>query len=201
MTPRPDPQLDAFRVDVRDLLERSVANLYSHLITRPTGRAVRLAIESQLAELGSPALSLVDLSSVAVLDYSCADEVVARLLLGRRTAGAEGDAREVFYVFRGLRDHHLDPVLEVLSRHELAAVVQPEDGDTFELLGTCSPDEAHVWDRVEEVGRIAGDDLDRLMTGAEQRRAAECLVERGLLFRHPTRGDLHALSTLVRDHD
>jgi hypothetical protein len=200
MTPSQDPQLDAFEVDVRGLLDRNVANLYSHLVTRPTGRAVRLAIESQLGELGSPALSLVDLSSVAILDYSCADEVVARLLLGRRNAGpGDAAAREVFYVFQGLREHHREPILEVLERHRLAAVARGDGRSSFEIIGVRTPEEEAVWMRVEEEGRVPADALPELLPGPSGREVAGALAERGLLFRHPDRGDLHALSTLVRE--
>lgn len=185
-----DPQLDAFAVDVRDLLDRSIANLYSHLVTRPTGRAVRMAIEAQLRELESPALSLVDFSSVSVLDYSCADEVVARLLLERR-----GD---VFFLFQGLREHHTEPIDEVLVRHELAAVGRRRGEAEFELLGVRSRGEEEVWHRVEREGRIPRALLTDVLPGSELQRVADGLARRGLIFQHPMRGDLHALSTLVR---
>ena len=61
--------LPPIQIDVGSLVQRSVATLYSHLVTRPTGRAVRLAIESLLAEAGDTALSLIDLSEVSVLDF------------------------------------------------------------------------------------------------------------------------------------
>ncbi len=189
-------QLDAFAVDVRDLLDRSVANLYSHLVTRPTGRAVRLAIETQLRELELPALSLVDLSSVSILDYSCADEVVAKLLLGRTT---EGRAASLFYVFRGLREHHREPILEVLDRHGLATVARGEAGTRYELLGVHSRAEAEVWSIVEEAGTLPARELPDRFGTEEARRIARGLAARGLLFRHPLKGDLHALSTLVPD--
>ena len=127
-----DLRLDALSVDVRSLLNRSVASLYSHLVTRPTGRAVRLAIEEQLKDLAAPALSLVDLSSVAILDYSCADEVVAKLLLGRSDRGAR-----TFFLLRGVRPHHRDPIQAVLERHALAVVAETA-ADRFELMGSRS---------------------------------------------------------------
>ena len=77
----PDFGIDPIEIDVGTVLQRSVASLYSHLVTRPTGRAVRLAIESQLAEAERPSVYMIDLSEVAILDFSCADEVVAKLLL------------------------------------------------------------------------------------------------------------------------
>lgn len=198
MTPtegRPEPQLDAFSVDVRDLLERSVANLYSHLVTRPTGRAVRLAIESQLDELGGPALSVVDLSSVVVLDYSCADEVVAKLVLRAR-----GDERPAYFVFQGVRGHHRDPIESALERHGLGAVAETAPA-RFELLGSGTEVERRLWMRVEEAGTLPASRIAEVAPGDEERRGLETLVERRLLFRHPLRGDVHALSTLIRSFE
>ncbi len=193
-----DPQLDAFSVDVRDLLQRSVANLYSHLVTRPTGRAVRLAIEAQLQEISPPALSLVDLSSVSVLDYSCADEVVAKLLL----QGAEGSPPRggtVYFIFQGLKAHHREPILEVLNRHELAAVVQAVGrSEPFQLMGVRSSLEEEVWSAIESRGRIPGARIPDAFPEGRQREVVDGLARRGLLFRHPLRGDIHALSHLAR---
>ncbi|MFW5905013.1 MAG: hypothetical protein ACOCUZ_02230 [bacterium] len=193
-----DPQLDAFSVDVRGILDRNVANLYSHLVTRPTGRAVRMAIQAQLGELESPALSMVDLSSVSVLDYSCADEVVAKLLLARDRPRADGGlGARVFFVLLGLREHHREPLREVLLRQDLAVVVRPvPDGGDFELLGAHSNEEAKAWRRVEREGRIAAARArDHFDAGALP--VLDRLVRRGLLFRHPLTGDLHALSSLI----
>lgn len=193
-----DPQLDAFAVDVRDLLDRNVANLYSHLVTRPTGRAVRIAIEAQLRELALPALSLVDLSSVSILDFSCADEVVAKLLLARRERIRPH--RDVFFVFIGVKLHHREPILEVLARHELAAVAGGEGmGGAFELLGTAAPIHLEVWSRVEHLGRVPAPRVAEVFPGDRELSTVEELVDRGLIFRHPLRGDLHALRTLLRE--
>ena len=69
--------------------------------------------------LVAPALSLVDLSSVAILDYSCADEVVAKLLLREREPSGSA-----FFVLTGVKAHHRDPIEAVLERHALAVVAE-----------------------------------------------------------------------------
>jgi hypothetical protein len=43
-----DARFDPVWIDVGQVLQRTVASLYAHLVTRPTGRAVRMAIEAQL---------------------------------------------------------------------------------------------------------------------------------------------------------
>lgn len=191
-----DLQLDAFSVDVRDLLSKTVASLYSHLVTRPTGRAVRMAIEAQLDELRTPVVSFVDFSSVSVLDYSCADEVVAKLLLGLREGA--GNRRDVLVSFRGLRPFHREPIEEVLARHDLHAVVG-DASRTFEILGTISDPARALWAAVESAGRVSGARVADLLgaPGIEPGALAE-LIEARSLFRHPHRGDLYALSELGR---
>ena len=53
---------DPIAIDVGSLVQKTVTSLYSHLVTRPTGRAVRMAIETQLSGAGQQSLSLIDLS-------------------------------------------------------------------------------------------------------------------------------------------
>jgi len=182
--------MEALLVDVRAHLEASVASLYSHLVTRPTGRAVRMGIERQLGELHSPSLSLVDLSAVTVLDYSCADEVVAKLVLRYAEVGG------VFFVLRGVREHHRDPIEAVLDRHSLAVVAETEPG-RFELLGVGTEEERSVWTSVEERRRVATVEMASSPSPAI-RAGFERLVARRLLFQDASREVVYALSTLIR---
>lgn len=184
---------DPVRIDVSRLVQKSVASLHAHLVTRPTGRAVRLAIETQLAEVGDPAVSLVDMSDVSILDYSCADEVVAKLL--QRYLPAERP-RNAFFVFRGVQARHREPMETVLHRQHLAAVAQAEDGG-FDLVGECSAEEERAWDHLEEVGRVPAERIDGHAHGAGLHR----LLERRLVFRDGAAGHLYALSHLVRELD
>lgn len=190
MTPLQAPE--PLRIDVAGLVKRSVASLYSHLVTRPTGRAVRLAIESQLAEAGEPSVSLVDFSQVTILDFSCADEVVARLL--SRYMG-DDRPRDAFFVFRGVQEWHEEPIQVVLERQSLAAVTQVADG-TLRLLGTVAPQEVRVWERVEALQEVAPAATGEAFEEADDRVVLEQLVHRRLVFRAPG-GGLHALTHLL----
>lgn len=185
--------LDPIAIDVGSLVQRTVASLYSHLVTRQTGRAVRLAIESQLAEAGERSLSLIDLSEVSILDFSCADEVVAKLLLRYRDAEHPAEA---FFVFRGVHEPHRDQVEAVLKRQSLAAVAETGEG-TYELLGVRTEEEGRAWDILEDRGLIARDDADGILAGDGEREALDLLVQRRLAFRSPITGRYHALSRLV----
>jgi hypothetical protein len=188
-----DARLDPVQIDVGQVLQRTVASLYAHLVTRPTGRAVRMAIEARLQTVGERSLSLIDLSEVVILDFSCADEVVARLV----EDATRNPAHEAFFVFRGVREPHRDQIESVLDRRGLAAVAESEPG-TFLLVGRRTDSEEHVWSEIERRGRMDPEDVEAIATGIEQRRAFDSLIERRLAFRSPVSGTVYALSRLVR---
>ncbi|MDT8368267.1 MAG: hypothetical protein RQ745_03610 [Longimicrobiales bacterium] len=183
---------DPIRVAVAPLVRESVASRYSHLVTRPTGRAVRLAIESMLAEAGEPTISLVDLTEVTILDYSCADEVVARLL---RRYMEDDRPREAFFVLNGVQERHRDPIEAVLERQALAAVSYRQDG-AAEVLGVLDEEEIAVWKLIEREGVVRADHADDIFGTGSLRTASERLVERRLAFADRG-GSVHALSRLV----
>lgn len=138
-------QVPALAIDLTRLHRRTVTSFYSNLVTRPTGRAVRLGLEQQLIELGKearPCLSILDFSQVRVLDYSCADEIVAKLLLRYAESDRPVDA---YFVARGLQEHHLESVEAVLERHGLLLVAEePQVAAT--LLGPCEPRLRKCWE-------------------------------------------------------
>jgi hypothetical protein len=189
VTDLPDP----IAIDVGDVLQRTVASLYSHLVTRPTGRAVRLAIETRLAEATTGSLSLIDLSEVTVLDFSCADEVVAKLLQGF----ADPRHPVAFFVFGGVHEPHRDQIVAALERQSLAAVAETGPG-SFELLGARSSEEETAWRALEERGQVSEEEAPGLLSGPGHRAALDRLVERRLAFLSPITGRYHSLSRLVQ---
>jgi hypothetical protein len=142
-------------IDLSSVLRRTVCELYSNLVTRPTGAAVRGEIELQLTELRDRTLTVIDFTNVGLLDFSCADEVVAKLLL---RYGADDAPGEAYFLFRGLSESHLDAIESVLERHALALVLQRADG-TAELHGTVTPQEREIWSALYDRGRVSLADL------------------------------------------
>lgn len=177
---RQPQQVIPFSFDLSSLVQRSVASLYSHLVTRPTGRALRLGIESQIGEIGSVCLSVLDFTQVVVLDYSCADEAVAKLIQRYQTADRPAD---VYFVARGLGEQHRDPIDEVLIRHDLTLVA--EVAGEFTLLGRTEPPDFAAWQALQHIGLGGVDDIARHasadaagLTPALQRLAARRVVLR-----------------------
>ncbi len=190
-----DPRVEPISIDVGHVLRRSVESLYSHLVTRPTGRAVRLAIEEQVAGSSRTALSLIDLSDVSVMDFSCADEIVAKLLMRFLDEDRPVDA---LFVFRGVCQNLHEPIQTVLERQELLAVAQGSDG-SCELMGTRTDEVEYVWTVLEGRGRIGAAEVSEVFPGSHHREALDELVVRRVAFAPPGERVYHALSTLVED--
>ena len=106
-------------IDVHAVLQQSVPGPYADLVTRPTGRAVRERIELAIAD--APVLRM-DFSGVRCIDYSCADEIVAKLLRSVQVL-----------VLRGVTDAHRLAIEPVLEGHGLAVAI--ETGDLLEVWG------------------------------------------------------------------
>ncbi len=131
--------------------EIAVASLYkANLVTRHTGRAVRLSIEGMIAELNEHSLTVLDFRDVSVLDFSCADEIVAKLML--RTVTPRSDGGRNFFLFRGIDEHHRDQVDCALRRRSLAAPAETRGGQPM-LMGDVEPDTVRAWEAVCHEGR------------------------------------------------
>lgn len=138
-------------IDLGSVLRGTVSERYTNLVTRPTGHAVRGAIEQILRSLDAQTVTVIDFSHVGLLDYSCADEIIAKLLQ-RFDARHHADAPETaYFVFRGLNDAHLEAIEWVLQHHGLALVAEPLDGEAH-LLGDVNDDERAVWQVARRLG-------------------------------------------------
>ena len=109
-------------IDVRDVLIQ-LGHGRPDLVTRPTGRAVRGSIEHELARLPRPAVIVLNFTSVRVIDCSCADEIVAKLV--EQYLAGEDELGAVF-LLRGLHDHQITDIEEVVRSRRLALVAEVE---------------------------------------------------------------------------
>ena len=168
-------------IDLSTVLREHIAcDLYSNLVTRPTGAAVRGQIERMVSETaGERTFTIIDFSQVAMIDFSCADEIVAKLLL-RYTAD---ESAETYFLFRGVSDDHLDAIDAVLERHGLALVVEREQG--LKLMGVLADGERDVWDLLRRTGVASVNQVARALEitvdAAEHRLSA--LERRRLVMR------------------
>ena len=196
------------RFDMSDMVRKSVATLYSHLVTRPTGQALRLGIEAQITELGALCLTVLDFSEVVVLDYSCADEIIAKLI--QRFQRSDRPA-EAYFIARGIDDRHRETIDSVLSRQDLAIAAEIEGGE-ITLLGGLSEAERTAWNALGQISRGSADDVVRALQdmgaplpgqGGDRveatRAALESLARRRVIARMDIPRRYFALRSLVAD--
>jgi hypothetical protein len=111
-------------IDLSSVLRQAVSEHFSNLVTRPTGAAVRARIEAQLAASTDCAVAVIDFSRVGMMDFSCADEIVAKLLL-------EHSFGSPVFVFSGLSESHIEAIDAVLERHGLSLVSHEADTNSY----------------------------------------------------------------------
>lgn len=169
-------------IDVSRALHASVAGAYSDLVTRRTGAAVRTLIERQLSGLADGTVAFLDFSRIGVLDRSCADEFVAKLLL---PLSEDQTARDGYVVFHGVSELHLESIEAVLEAHGLALVVQFPDGPT-RLVGAVTPCQRTLWELVMSAGGASAVELLAAAAGLDcedARAQLESLARRRLIRR------------------
>ena len=168
-------------IDLSSVLRQTVScDLYSNLVTRPTGAAVRNQIERLLDDAHDRTLTVIDFSQVSMIDFSCADEVIAKLLIRHEAADSP---REAYFLFRGVTDEHWEAIEAVLERRGLALVLEQADG--IHVVGTVSAEERQTWEAVRQIGRGTPNEIaDRLdLSLGEAQRGLEALRRRRLVMR------------------
>jgi hypothetical protein len=170
--------INHFSIDVGMILKDLNSTPNPHLVTRTTGRDVRNAIEVKLSAIRSPALSVIDFSAIEVMDFSCADEVVARLLARFICTDRP---QEAFFVLKGLLPSHLEPVVEVLERQKILAVTENGPG-LLGLLGSFSSEEGKVWEFIEAKRSATTDELNTVFMEKEDQAALRHLTDQRVVF-------------------
>jgi hypothetical protein len=152
------------KIRVDDLLRTTLATPSRDLVTRTTGAAIRLRIERAIADAPCPT-TLLDFQEVGVLDFSCADEVVAKLLLLIED--------EHYVVLHGVDETQAEAIDHVLSHQDLAIAIVPRAGGR-QVLGRSTPDLLAAFEAVHAFGSGSPDRLaDRLGWSVE--RTADAL--------------------------
>lgn len=131
------------------ILQGAVATRYRDLVTRPTGAAVRGRVEDAMDEARC-LTALLDFSSVGLLDFSCADEVVAKLLMRSQSAGNR------YVLLMGLSEDQSEAIDHVLTHHRMMVAVLPRPGEIPFLLGDSSPDARTAFRHIHETGPCTG---------------------------------------------
>src|SRR5512139_3151721 len=110
--------------DLKTILKEEIGSSAKDLVTRPTGQAVRERIERDLETTPEGSVIGLDFSKIGVIDYSCADEIAAKLV-SRLLSGEYGDR---YLLFLGLNENQKENIEVALERKGLAAVAEMKGG-------------------------------------------------------------------------
>jgi hypothetical protein len=172
-------------IRIGHMLRESVTTPYRNLVTRPTGAAVRNRIEQALA-CSDCLTALLDFSDIELLDLSCADEIVAKLLLAEAPPAR-------FVVLQGLREDQHEAIEHVLTHHRLAVAAVPPGAGGPRLLGWVTSDARSAFACICDCGPMGTAELAGTLGWSEPRAAEAVDALAGHRLVRPDGGLFHPL--------
>jgi hypothetical protein len=139
---------------LREIMKELLVNGSRNLVTRETGKRMRETLEERLQGEPVGEVAILDFKGVGILDYSCADEIVAKLI-SRLNAGEYG---ERYFLLRGLNATQKENIEVALERKHLAALFLNEE-KKWEVLGVLNNYLKETLDEVMTKGRMTARDL------------------------------------------
>ncbi len=142
------------RYDLAKLLKDELGNGSKDLVTRQSGQTIRHRIERDVEKEPDGSIVVLDFGKIGIIDYSCADEVVAKLV-SRLLAGEYGDK---YLLLAGLNDNQRENIEVALERKELAVTAEMRDGRRI-LLGALNNYLKDTLDLVVKKKKLTSKDL------------------------------------------
>ena len=148
----------AITYNLYTLLKEELGNGSSDLVTRPSGNKIRERIERDIEKEDDGAVIALDFSKIGIVDYSCADEIAAKLI-SRLLSGEYGDR---YIVLIGLSENQRENIEVALERKELAVMAEMQGGKKI-LLGSLNNYLKETLSLILKKGRITAKDLSESM--------------------------------------
>ena len=147
-------------IDLYQLLKEEIGNGSPNLVTRETGRIIRERLER---ELEKAEVVYLDFSKIGIIDYSCADEIIAKLV-SRLLSGEYGES---FIVLTNLNPNQEENIHVALEKKKLALLKQTASkkgsrtakGQGLEIIGFIANHLREVFDLVNERGKLTAKEL------------------------------------------
>jgi hypothetical protein len=117
------------KYDLYKLTKEELGNNSRDLVTRPSGEKIRRRIERDMEKDPNGAVVALDFSKIGVIDYSCADEIAAKLV-SRLLSGEYGDK---YLILTGLNENQKENIEVALERKDLAVTAAMKDGSRVVL--------------------------------------------------------------------
>ena len=146
------------KYDLYKLLKEELKNGSSDLVTRPSGQTIRERIERDIVKEKDGEIISLDFSKIGIIDYSCADEIVAKLI-SRLLSGEYGDK---YIVLTSLNENQRENIEVALERKELAVMAEMRDKEKA-LIGTLNKYLSDTLELILKKGKITAKELCEAM--------------------------------------
>ncbi|HUL01353.1 MAG TPA: hypothetical protein VLX29_10965 [Nitrospirota bacterium] len=142
------------KYDLYKLLKEELGNGSKDLVTRPSGQVIRERIERDIERESERAVIALDFARIGVIDYSCADEIVAKLV--SRLLG--GEYHDKYLILTGLNENQQENIEVALERKGLAIMAELKQGKRI-VLGSLNNYLKDTLDLIVERKRVTSKDL------------------------------------------
>ncbi|MBI4683675.1 MAG: STAS-like domain-containing protein [Nitrospirae bacterium] len=142
------------KYDLYKLLKEELKNGSADLVTRNSGQVIRERIERDIAGEKDGEVIALDFSKIGIIDYSCADEIVAKLI-SRLVSNEYGDK---YIVLTGLTENQKENIEVALERKDLAVMVEMKNGEKI-LIGNLNNYLQETLAFVSKKAKITANDL------------------------------------------
>jgi hypothetical protein len=136
------------------VLKEELKNGSSDLVTRQSGQVIRNRIEKDIGKEKNGEVVALDFSKIGIIDYSCADEVIAKLI-SRLLSNEYGDR---YIILTGLNENQKENIEVALERKELAVIANMRDGKQV-LLGSLNNYLKETLNLILKRGKITAKEL------------------------------------------
>jgi hypothetical protein len=142
------------KYDLYKFIKEELGNGSKDLVTRPSGQAIRERIERDMENESKGMVVALDFSKIGVIDYSCADEIVTKLL-SRLLSGEYGDK---YLLLLGLNENQKENIEVALERKDLAIMAEMKDGNRI-VLGNLNSYLKDTFDFIVKKKKVTSKDL------------------------------------------
>lgn len=146
------------KYDLYKLLKEELKNGSSNLVTRASGQVIRQRIERDIENEKDGEVIILDFSKIGVIDYSCADEIVAKLI-SRLLSNEYGDK---YLLLTGINDNQRENIEVALERKDLAVMAEMKKGKKL-LLGNLNNYLRETLELIVKKGEITARELSGKM--------------------------------------
>jgi hypothetical protein len=142
------------KYDLYKFLKEELGNGSKDLVTRPSGEKIRQRIERDMEREPDGAVISLDFTKIGIIDYSCADEIIAKLV-SRLLSGEYGDK---YLLLIGLNENQKENIEVALERKDLSIVSEMRDGNRA-LIGNLNNYLKETLDFIRKKKKVSAKDL------------------------------------------